>query len=153
MDLNHNIKIVIMVAQILVKTRIKNQVMVDLDSEDSMLEMEFFSNKKVYPKMKLNSLDPQIKIQKKLQTCLMKLAKKKNQVIKLKSIKTKFFTKKLILQANHLKRIKEKKIKKCFQKNPHKIQMIIMKISLKRLMKNYLIKKMKLMYRLIELLE
>lgn len=150
---NPNIKIVTMVVQTLVKTRTKNQVMVDLGLEDSMQEMEFFSNKKAFLKMKQNSLDPLIKIQKKLQTCQMKLVKKKNQVTKQKLIKIKFFIKKLILLASHLKRIKEKKIKKCYQRNLHKTSMITMKINLKRQMKNYLTKKMKLMFRLIELLE
>ena len=84
MVLNPNIKIVTMVVQTLVKTRTKNQVMVDLGLEDSMQEMEFFSNKKAFLKMKQNSLDPLIKIQKKLQTCQMKLVKKKNQVTKQK---------------------------------------------------------------------
>ena len=84
MALNLNIKIATMVDQTLVKTRIKNQVMADLVLEDSMQEMEFFNNKKAFLKMKQNSLDPQIKIQKKLQTCLMKLVKRRNQVTKQK---------------------------------------------------------------------
>ena len=81
---NPNIKIVTMVVWTLVKTRTKNQVMADLGLEDSMQEMEFFSNKKAFLKMKQNNLDPLIKIQKKLQTCQMKLVKKKNQVTKQK---------------------------------------------------------------------
>ena len=84
MALNLNIKIATMVDQTLVKTRTKNQVMADLVLEDSMLEMEFFNNKKAFLKMKQNSQDPQIKIQKKLQTCLMKLVKRRNQVTKQK---------------------------------------------------------------------
>lgn len=72
MALNLNTKIAIMEDQILAKTRIKNLVMEDLDSVDLMQEMEYYSNKKAFPKMRLNNLDQQIKIQKKQQICQMK---------------------------------------------------------------------------------
>jgi hypothetical protein len=62
-----NIKTVIMEDWISVKIRIKSQAMGDLISEDLTLEMEYYSNKKAFPKMRLSNLDLQTKIWKKLQ--------------------------------------------------------------------------------------
>ena len=147
---NLNTKIVIMEDQISVKIRIKSLAMGDSISVDLTSGMVYYSNKKAFLKMRLNNPDQQTKIWKKLQICWTKSVKRKNQVTKLKLIKEKFCIKKWILQANPSKKIKEKKIKRCYQRNLHKTWMIIMKTNLRKSMKNYLNKKMKSIYLEIE---